>query len=127
MDQEATLEELIALLREFHCGYKCKITATTLLEDDLGISGDDGHDLVEQVERRFNVSFVGKDGTFREAFDLGKDEYLFHGEGFRCAELMLGLLGIRLYKVKPLTVGQLLEAILRCKKQDGNRRDSCNC
>jgi len=78
------------------------IDAATLLEDDLGITGDDGCALLEELESTFGIAFAGADGTLRAAFCLAPDEYLFHGEGWRL---------FRKDKVRPLTMDELHRVI----------------
>ncbi|OBV39400.1 hypothetical protein [Janthinobacterium psychrotolerans] len=82
------------------------ITGATLLEDELGITGDDGCDLLADLERSFAISFAGSDGSLREAFGLDQDQFLFHGEGWNPLALF------RKENVKPLTVGQLHQVIV---------------
>ena len=82
------------------------ITGATLLEDDLGITGDDGCDLLADLERTFGISFADSDGSLREAFGLEQDQFLFHGEGWNPLALF------RKENVKALTVGQLHQVIV---------------
>ena len=49
-----------------------------IFEDDLGITGDDGIDLMEAVEKEYGISL----SSAREMLALNPNEYLFHGEGF---------------------------------------------
>lgn len=116
MNGTVTLAEVIACIRESQCIGEAKaITDATLLERDLGITGDDGSELLEDLEKRFAVSFAGADGTLREAFGLEKDEYLFHSEGFNPLLMVANLFGFSIEKVKPLSVGQLHHVILERK------------
>ena len=89
------------------------ITGATLIEDDLGITGDDGCDLLADLEQAFHVSFAGSDGTLREAFGLEADQFLFHGEGWNPLALF------RKEKVRALTVGQLQQVIEACQERSG--------
>lgn len=82
------------------------ITGATLLEDELGITGDDGCDLLADLERSFAISFAGSDGSLREAFGLDQDQFLFHGEGWNPLALF------RKENVKALTAGQLHQVIV---------------
>lgn len=105
-----TLEEVIEFVREFSGDHKSVITEHTRLDADLGITGDDGVELLEDAEKKFGVSFVTEERSFQETFGLGDNEYLFNSEG-------LDLLGIgRLVSwlrkeprsvVKDLSVGEL--------------------
>ena len=99
-----SLDDLVTCIRDHQRIRKSReITSTTRLEADLGITGDDGCELLEEVERRFCVSFVGKDGSLRDAFQLEKDQYLFHSEGFP---------SFLNENVKPLTVGELFQVLI---------------
>jgi acyl carrier protein len=118
MNQEATIENLINVIRK-HQGIpqKKEITVGTLLEKDLGITGDDGCELLEAIEQEFGVSFIGADGTIREIFGLQKDEYLFHSEGIAVFNFLASLFGKDLERVKALTIGQLHEAVCRASNR----------
>lgn len=103
---EVSLENLINVIRENQgLSGRDNITKTSLLEQDLGITGDDGTELLETIENTFDISFVGKDGSIREAFGLSQEQFLFHRDG-------MGLLGLGSENVKPITVEQLYLAML---------------
>jgi hypothetical protein len=85
---EPTLQQVIDFVREFSGDVKSVITEHNRLEADLGITGDDGVELLEEAEKRFGVSFVTEERSFKETFGLGENEYLFHAEG-------VDLLGVR--------------------------------
>ncbi|VAX36333.1 hypothetical protein MNBD_UNCLBAC01-2047 [hydrothermal vent metagenome] len=108
---------LIAVIRQ-HQGIseKKQISEYTLLEKNLGITGDDGEELLEEIEKQFLVSFIGKDGTLRDSFELDKNQYIFHSEGFNLFEYFLSLFGKESEKVESITVGQLYEAVLRATR-----------
>ena len=107
---EPTLQQVIDFVREFSGDAKSVITEETRLEADLGITGDDGVELLEEAEKRFGVSFVTEERSFKETFGLGENEYLFNAEG-------VDLLGARRLVgwirneprcvVRDLTVGEL--------------------
>ena len=118
MNGAVTLAEVIAYIRESQGITEAKaITDATLLERDLGITGDDGSELLEDLQKWFGVSFAGADGTLREAFGLEKDEYLFHSEGVSLLLMIANLFGFSIEKVKPLSVGQLHHVILERKER----------
>lgn len=48
-----SLSLLIDFLRDFTRDRRTPITAQTYLEEDLGITGDDGAELLEEVALRF--------------------------------------------------------------------------
>ncbi len=78
-----SFDEFAEFVRECHgLSRKKQIAPETKFEDDLGITGDDGADLLEATEKRFNVSLCSKEHGCRETFNLGPNEYLFHPEGF---------------------------------------------
>ena len=66
------------------CGIsqKKKITPESKFEDDLGVTGDDGVDLLRATEERFGVRLLDAGHGYRRTFDLGPDEFLFNSEGW---------------------------------------------
>jgi hypothetical protein len=50
-------------------------------EGDLGLTGDDGTDLLTATEKRFDVTFDDSETGIPETFDLRPNEYLFNSEG----------------------------------------------
>lgn len=112
---EPTLQQVIDFVREISGDVKSVISGETRLEADLGIAGDDGVELLEEAEKRFGVSFVTEERSFKETFGLGENEYLFTAEG-------LDLLGVgRLIGwlreepravVRDLTVGELWRVLV---------------
>jgi len=89
---------------------KIKVTSYALIEKDLRITGDDGADLLLDIEKRFNISFTGEDGTIREAFGIQDNEYLFHSEGCNSFSFLGKWFG-KEETIIPLTVGQLYNVI----------------
>jgi acyl carrier protein len=60
MTSTVTVAEVIAYIRESQGITEAKsITTDTLLECDLGITGDDGSELLEDLQKRFGISFAG--------------------------------------------------------------------
>ena len=94
--------------------------SSSLLEADLGITGDDGSELLEAIQNHFVMSFVGSDGTIRDAFDLGEKQYLFHSEGVGPFALIASLFGKDVENVKPLSIDQLHQATCRAWNQRMN-------
>lgn len=117
MKTTVSLDELIALVRE-HQGISPKqaITESSLLENDLGITGDDGCELLQAVERKFGISFAGADGSLRDAFGLSEGQFLFHSEGMNLFWLIERLCGREPENVKAITIGDLYRAICRAKE-----------
>jgi len=102
--KEPSFEELGELIRE-QCGFKAceRIEPETQFERDLGVTGDDGCELLEAVEKRFGVTLT------RETFNLRPNEFLFGPE----ASLgdFITLFKIRKSKLRPFSVGEIHEAI----------------
>jgi hypothetical protein len=48
------------------------ITKHTLLDADLGITGDDGVELLEEAEKKFGVLFVTEERSFQEICKIGE-------------------------------------------------------
>jgi acyl carrier protein len=78
-----SFEEFADFVRS-QCGIsrKKKITPESKFEDDLGVTGDDGVDLLRATERRFDIQLSDAEHGYRPTFDLGPDEFLFHSEGW---------------------------------------------
>jgi hypothetical protein len=91
---------------------KQPITLHTQLERDLGITGDDGGELLEAAQEHFKVDLA--DGGYRKIFNLGDNEYLFNSEGFSIGSGgtdMITLFTNTNPSVRRFTVGELCEAI----------------
>lgn len=119
-----SVEEVIAFVREFSGCTRKAIDESTLLEDDLGICGDDGVELLEEAEKFFAVRFATDEEDFRSLFSLKENEYLFTSEG-------LDLLGICYFfrwlrgepepVVRDLSIGQLHQVLVKVRsKQEGS-------
>lgn len=116
-----TFEDVEAFVRDF-AGLQRKrvITPDTRLENDLGITGDDGSELLEKAAAHFGVQLADPVHGYRPTFGLGENEYLFTSEG-------LDLIGIgelirKLRKqprpiIRDLSMQELHNAILRSKSQ----------
>ena len=95
------------------------ITCETRLEADLGVTGDDGDDLLEEASRCFNAALASPQDGYRTTFGLRSNDYLFSDEG-------VDLLGvnalIRWFRGEPrpvvrdLTLGQLHDAIVKTRR-----------
>lgn len=122
MKKELTLKNLIALIRELHrISDKKAINESTLIEEELGITGDDGCELLEEIESNFDLSFSGKDSSLREFFDLEDNQYLFHSEGFSLTGIFQFILGGKSENVKRITVGDLYSGATKAKQRGTNR------
>lgn len=112
MNVTISLDELIALIRERQgISGKKEITESSRLEKDLGITGDDGCELIEAVEKKFNLFLAGPDGSYREAFGLLDGQHLFH------SEMNLLWVFVRHENVKAITVGELHLAACQAKEK----------
>ena len=121
MIKELSIENLVTLIRTTQGISKNKvINESTLLESDLGITGDDGRELLEEIENQFNLSFVGKDGTHKEFFDLENNQYLFHSEGVDLFGIFSFFLGRKTENVKSISVGELYNAASKAKRNSEN-------
>ena len=109
------LNAIIKLIRDFHgIPESVSIEANTKLEKELGITGDDGVELIEFLQDKMKLSFIGTDGTLSEAFDLSKNECLFNSEGFSLNFFS------KKEKVKEIQVKDILLAVQRVNKNNGN-------
>jgi acyl carrier protein len=93
---------------------KRQIEPDTQFERDLGITGDDGVELLEAAQKRFKVNLRPDESSYRAIFNLRANQYLFNSEGL---DLWSGGIDIvTLFTdtnptVRALTVGELFEAI----------------
>lgn len=109
-DIELSMADVIAFVREFAGCKRENINENTRLEKDLGITGDDGVELLEEAEKVFDVSFSTEEEGFREAFSLKENEHLFHSEGIDflgIVYLCRRLRGIPVPVIRDLSVGKL--------------------
>lgn len=82
-----------------------RITPETQFQRDLGITGDDGDDLLEGVEKAFGIRLS------RESFDLAPNEFLFDSEGFDAFGAIWRTITRKPEpEVRSFTVGELYEA-----------------
>ena len=110
-----SLEEVISFVREFTCvGSEYIITENTRIEEDIGITGDDGIDLLYAAQKRFAVDLESPEKGIDQTFQLKPNEFFFRPEGFD----PLGISALfRWLRHEPravyrdLTVGELYYAI----------------
>ena len=102
-------EQVIELISEFCLTDRSQFTVSSRLEDDLGITGDDGSDFIEAFAGKFQVDMTqfGKAGL-----------YYFHCEGFDPITFIRKLRGWRDPRVLPITVGDLVRAVERGRWED---------
>jgi acyl carrier protein len=111
-------EEVIAFVAEFTATNRKEITRETKIEEDLGVTGDDGDDLLKAVEKRFNIVLFDPEYGCRKIFGLNDNEYLFGDEGFAIDFGLFRMLFRWLQKKPPivirdLTINELCEVIIR--------------
>lgn len=111
--EELPFKELAAFVRDWAGLSRGKsIGPETEFERDLGITGDDGCDLLEATEKRFGVSLSSEEYGHRKTFNLEPDEFLFHSEGFGPSlSDMLNPFGWSSERVRAFTVGELYGAV----------------
>jgi len=115
-----TFEEFSDFIREF-AGFSAstEIARATRFEKDLGITGDDGCDLLDEVERKFGALLHSKEHGYRKSLDLDQNEFLFNSEGFNPFELLTILLKkTERSKVRDFTVGELFDAVCRADSNE---------
>ena len=69
---EPTRDQVIELIRESFGPYRKPIDENTLIEDDLGICGDDGQELLQDCERAFNIEFDTENNNLRNRFSMAE-------------------------------------------------------
>ena len=103
-----SFEEFADFIRS-QCGFSRKknITLECRFEDDLGVTGDDGADLLKATEKHFKVELSDAEHGYRKTFDLGPDEFLFNSEGlFRLP-----------VSVREFKVGDLYQAVRKAQNK----------
>lgn len=120
-----TLEEVIEFVRDF-TGLKASrlITKDTKLDADLGLTGDDGDEFLQEASKRLKAVLSDEATGYRSTFSLADDEYLFHSEGFD----PLGIAALfrpRAPKVRDLSVGELHAAISNARRRLASEGDDC--
>lgn len=85
------------------------ITKETLIESDLGITGDDGDEFLLALEDEFGISFGDETGSIRKTFNLKDNEYLFQSEGSN----LFSFFSSNKENIIPLTVGQLYDVVVK--------------
>jgi hypothetical protein len=106
-----TFERFTEFLRRWWRIPKVTVIASgTQFDRDLGITGDDGQDLLNATEREFGVRLSSEEHGYRETFNLAPNEYLFQSEGGAVWEPTT-LFGTSI--VRAFTVGELYEAVKR--------------
>jgi acyl carrier protein len=114
---ELTFDEFANFIREYwHVSDRKEISPETQFERDLGLTGDDGNDLLEATEKRFGVTLASEEIGVRETFNLGPNEYLFHAEGWDPFPFSFtSLFDAVEPTVREFTVGALFEAVRKAK------------
>jgi acyl carrier protein len=88
-----------------------QIDHETQFERDLGITGDDGSDLLIATEKKFGISLSSEEDGYRKTFNLGSHEYLFNSEGFGVVSGLITIFSRS--TVRAFTVGELYSAVKR--------------
>src|SRR5262249_1359744 len=105
-----SFDEFAAFVRDFAgLSSKTSILRCTRFENDLGVTGDDGLELLLKTEERFDVQLSSEAHGFRQTFGLAPNEYLFNGEGFNPLNLFRRSSAI----IREFTVGELYDAVCR--------------
>jgi hypothetical protein len=119
MRQPPSLQDVELFVRDFaRLRASYVLHPQTRLDADLGITGDDGDELLQRASKHFGVSLANPTHGYRETFSLAEDEFLFHGEGhdlLGISRLLQRLLKVPPQKVRDLTIAELHDAILRTK------------
>jgi hypothetical protein len=100
---------------------KKQITPETEFERDLGITGDDGGELLEAAQKQFKMNLTDGENGYRTIFKLDLNEYLFNSEEFSIGPGdtdMITLFTNTNPSVRAFTVGELYEAIQKAPSTD---------
>lgn len=115
--RDIELSEVIAFVREYTgVSERRPIGPDTRLEADLGVTGDDGDELLREAAEQFQVDLASPADGIARTLDLGPNEYFFGPEGFDplgIGEFVRRLRGKPRARCRDLTVGELHFAIQR--------------
>ncbi|WP_027158596.1 DUF1493 family protein [Methylobacter luteus] len=122
MPRDISLANLVKVIQECQgFSQSADISERMLLEKDLGITGDDGDDLFDEIERQFSISVFCENYSIRDAFGMTDNQCFFHSEGYDpFLNWLRSLFGETQYEVKDITVGQLYEAIVKIKERQNH-------
>ncbi len=106
--------EFAEFVRAWACISRKKIICPeTRFEDDLGITGDDGTDLLAETEKHFRIRLSSDEDGYRQTFQLEPGEFLFHSEGFSINVFeFIPLFRSPAPRVKAFQVGELHSAVV---------------
>jgi acyl carrier protein len=110
-----SFDQFVSFIRTWGSVSKKKqISPETQFERDLGITGDDGSDLLIATEKQFCIRLSSEESGYRETFGLEPNEYLFNSEGFGMGAGLSDLITIfNTPTVRAFTVGELFSAVQR--------------
>jgi hypothetical protein len=107
---ELSFAEFAEFVRQWAGISRKKQIAPETFEDDLGITGDDGCELLESVEKHFDIKLSSEEDGYRKTFNLSPHQFLFHSEGFSLSPPeILTIFGAPV--VVRFTVGNLYNAV----------------
>ncbi|HGM5492135.1 TPA: hypothetical protein ACKP1B_003815 [Serratia fonticola] len=115
-----TLHDVIGFVRKFTGEHRAPINENTWLEADLGISGDDGVEFLEEAAQVFGVVLYTEEDGYRFTFDLQQNEYIFTSEGLDLlgmSRLINWLRGMPRPVICDLSVGHLYEVLVEARQQ----------
>lgn len=119
---DITFDQFANFIREFwSVPGRRQIAPETQFERDLGLTGDDGDELLLATQRRFGVKLGSEETGIRETFNLRPNEYLFHSEGWDIFPFRFtSLFRIEKYTVRKFTVGELFGAVCKARQREAS-------
>jgi acyl carrier protein len=124
--EDLSFEEFAEFIREWwKVSRKKLIMPETQFERDLGLTGDDGIDLLEATQNRFDVKLATEEDGFTMTFNLTRNEYLFHSEGWGPSpqEILSIFSGRGATTVRAFTVGELFNAVKKALQEMSGNKD----
>lgn len=115
--RQPSANDVVAFVRDFASVPRSRhIALNTRLEADVGVTGDDGDELLRAAEREFRAPLTSREHGIAQMLGLGEHEFLFRPEGFD--PLWLFGLTRRLRRLprptyRDVTVGELHSATLQ--------------
>jgi hypothetical protein len=123
---DLTFDQFADFIREFwRVSTRKQIAPEIQFERDLGLTGDDGDELLRATERRFDVTLESEETGIPETFNLGRNEYLFHSGGWELfPPRSTTLFGAEEYTVRKFMVGELFDAVRNARKRGASGHEA---
>jgi len=116
-----SLDEVIWIIRDIGSfSEKDEVGPSSTIQEDLGLEGDDGWEILETIWERFGLRYPENEEEFEGAFGIEPGQILFLPEGslFAPSPEIITLFGphphhLKTRRQRVITVAELYAAVLR--------------